>query len=169
MSESSMDLKSLRARTWTLATKMTTVVRIGQVIVPIKSGYGFLVGPVEPELLVYLRDKRRERREMANHWWVLATLSEQFASHGKAAAHMPPQWTDRPIGDAMRNAQDNGFAAWHQKNLTPEAINEVPFLPLSDLGEFGFNACANRTWELWVALASTTRVIRQKTQGDPWT
>lgn len=161
--EPPQDLKSLRARAWTLATRVAHLNRIGDVVVSIPTGLGFVVAPVPedalgdgPPELVRLR---------AGTWWTLVTLSEQLARHGRAVPHLPVQWSERPIAKAAGEAAH--LLRWQIEQQTPEAMADVPFLSWAELGPV-LCSWPDRCWESWKELVETCRRIRSVTEDDPW-
>ncbi len=163
------DLKSLRSRAWTLATKLAKGSRMGgDVIVPIKTGIGFLVGPVPPEIVAPMTPEIA--RSVILAWWHLATISEQFADHGHALAAMPAEWQDQEISRAMRYAHEGEKALPHWQWTTHErALHEqVPAFEPNAVGPWLYCVWTDQQWQSWTALVETYRAIHKATGDAPW-
>jgi hypothetical protein len=145
---------------------------MGDVVVHIGSGMGYLVGPVPDEVLQIIPDTTVPA--VAAVWWKLATVAEQFADHGQALHHMPPEWGERPLGQAMRAREPGAlkwywFSQWYWAHFGPElALDVPPFHPL-DLGPLLYaQVWSDTDWSTWVALVETYRAVHRQTQGNPW-
>lgn len=162
------DIKSLRARCWTLATRLAQSARLGDIVIPIPAGLGFLVGPVP--LGVQFEMHPEAGRTAMCVWWHLATLAEQFARHGQACEFMPEDWRDRRIGDAMRHARDSdqAFAHWQWVEADRELFNDVPGLEPNDIGPLLYQVWTDQRWADWVALVETYRTLYRQTHDNPW-
>lgn len=167
-SELPSDVKSLRARCWTLANRLAQGTRLGQIVMPIHAGLGFLVSPVPVEVQTALHPEAA--RTAVCTWWHLATLAEQFARHGHACAFMPDDWQERRIGDAMRHARDSNqaFAHWQWTEADRDLFNDVPGLEPNDIGPLLYQVWTDQRWADWVGLVETGREIYRKTNNDPW-
>lgn len=162
------DLKSLRARTWTLASRIAQGSRLGDIVLPIHDGLGFLVSPVSEDV------QQSWHPDIGRHalcaWWQLVTLSEQFARHGQACQVMPPDWADRPIGQAMRQARDGSqvFSRWQWQNVDRALFTDVPPLEPTDMGPMLYQSWNDQRWQDWIYLVETYREIYRVTDGTPW-
>lgn len=162
------DVKSLRSRTWTLASRIAQGSRLGDIVVPIHGGLGFLVGPID-ETVQQSWHPDIGRTAMCV-WWHLATLAEQFARHGQACAVMPDSWQQRRIGDAMRQARDGqqAFSQWQWTQADRALFADVPPLEPNDMGPMLYQGWPTQRWNDWIALVETYRAIYQATGDAPW-
>lgn len=162
------DLKSLRSRTWTLASRIAQGSRLGDIVVPIHDGLGYLVGPI-PEDVQRAWHPEVGRTAMCV-WWHLATLAEQFARHGQACEAMPESWQTRRIGDAMRQARDGqqAFSQWQWAQADRELFADVPPLEPNDMGPMLYHSWSDQRWSDWIALVETYRTIHRTTDDTPW-
>ncbi len=162
------DLKSLRARAWTLASRIAQGSRLGEIVTPIRGGLGFLVGPVPMDAQQAWHPEIG--RSAMCVWWHLATLAEQFARHGQACAYMPQDWQRRRIGDAMRQARDGpqAFSRWQWEQADRELLCEVPPLEPNDIGPMLYQSWPDQRWNDWVQLVETYRAIYRFTDNKPW-
>jgi hypothetical protein len=155
------ELKTLRARCWTLATRVAQCGRLGDLVIPIHGGVGFLVGPIPVEV------SRAFPPECIQHagctWWLLALVSEQYAQGARPREHIPAEWADRSVGRGMNQSQ---FLAWHIQEA--RHTDEVPIVPVSELGKSGLALFTDRGWEDWMGLLAAYRSILRLTDGDPW-
>ena len=94
---------------------------------------------------------------------LLALVSEQYAQGARPRDHMPPEWADRPVGRGMNQPQ---FLAWHIQEA--RHTDEVPIVPVSELGKSGLALFTDRGWEDWMGLLEAYRTILRLTDGDPW-
>ncbi|GAB4360948.1 MAG: ParB family protein [Gammaproteobacteria bacterium] len=164
------DLKSLRARCWTLATRLAHLTRMGDVVIPIPAGLGYLVSPVPQEVLEPMAPEAV--RTAAVVWWHLAALAEQFAAHGGAISHMPEEWCERPIGEAIQAAGgDSGpslWSQWYWGRFDEQLATDVPPLDGPDIGPAMYQAWGDREWSVWTDLVETYRAVHRLTSGNPW-
>lgn len=162
------DLKSLRSRAWTLASRIAQGSQLGDIVVPICDGLGFLVGPVVIETQQSWSPDVGRRALCI--WWHLATLAEQFARHGRACPYMPEAWQQRRIGDAMRQARDGpqAFSQWQWEQADRDLFADVPPLEPNDLGPMLYQNWAERRWHDWIRLVETYRAIYRTTDDTPW-
>ncbi|MGB5201333.1 MAG: hypothetical protein WBR56_15680, partial [Sedimenticolaceae bacterium] len=136
-------------------------------ITPIASGLGFLVAPVPAEVRESIPITQRPALLCA--WWLLVTVSEQFASHGLAVTAMPAEWDDTPVGEAMAKATH--IEHWQSrmaKERRAEALLAVPYMPPSNYAAYGLHRVSAEFFDTWTALVSTTRRIYGATDGQPW-
>lgn len=134
---------------------------------PIRNGLGFLVGPVPAEVRESIPITQRPALLCA--WWLLVTVSEQFASHGLAVAAIPGDWDDTPVGEAMAKATH--IEHWQSrmaKEKRAEALLAVPYMPPSNYAAYGLHLVSGEFFDTWTALVSTTRRIYAATDGHPW-
>jgi len=162
------DLKSLRSRAWTLASRIAQGSRLGDIVLPIRDGLGFLVGPVALETQQSWTPDVGRRALCV--WWHLATLAEQFARHGRAGPYMPDTWRQRRIGDAMRQARDGqqAFSQWQWQQADRDLFADVPPLEPNDLGPMLYQNWAESRWHDWIRLVETYRAIYRTTGDAPW-
>lgn len=162
------DLKSLRSRAWTLASRIAQGSQLGDIVVPIRDGLGFLVGPVALETQQSWSPDVGRRALCV--WWHLATLAEQFARHGRACPYIPEAWQQRRIGDAMRQARDGqqAFSQWQWQQADRDLFSDVPPLEPNDLGPVLYRHWAERRWHDWIRLVETYRAIYRTTSDAPW-
>ena len=101
------------------------------VVRPICNGLGFLVDAVPAEVRESLPINQRPALLCA--WWLLVTVSEQFAPHGLAERAMPIDWQDTPVGEAMTKAtQVEHWQSRMAREKRAEALLAVPYIPASD-------------------------------------
>ena len=162
------DVKSLRSRCWTLASRLAQSARLGDIVTPIAGGIGFLVGPIPMDIQSAMHPDLT--RSAICVWWQLASVSEQFARHGRACEFMPDPWQERRIGDAMRHARDSTqpFAHWQWSEADRALFTDVPPLEPNDMGPALYQTWTDARWADWVALVDTYRGLYQATDNNPW-
>lgn len=162
------DLKSLRSRTWTLASRIAQGSRLGDIVQPTRTGLGFLVGPIPVEVQQSWHPEIG--RSAMCVWWHLATLAEQFARHGLACEIMPAGWANRPMGQAMRQARDGQqpFSCWQWEQADRDLFADVPPLEPNDMGPMLYQSWSDARWADWIQLVDTYRQIYRATGDAPW-
>lgn len=162
------DLKSLRSRCWTLASRLARGTRLGDVIQPIPAGSGYLVAPLPADAQEAMHPE--VLRTAGCVWWQLASIAEQFARHGHALEYMPSDWHTRPIGQAMRVAAsaDRSFTRWQWHEADIQIFTELPSLEGPDLAPNLYAIFTDTQWGDWVALVETYRLIHSHTHDHPW-
>jgi ParB family protein of integrating conjugative element (PFGI_1 class) len=158
---------ALRNEAFQLADVAAQLLGCDGMITPIASGLGFLVAPVPAEVRESIPITQRPALLCA--WWLLVTVSEQFASHGLAVTAMPAEWDDTPVGDAMAKASH--IEHWQSrmaKERRAEALLAVPYMPPSNYAAYGLHRVSAEFFDTWTALVSTTRRIYGATDGQPW-
>ena len=157
----------LRNEAFQLADVAAQMLGCDGMITPIASGLGFLVGPVPAEVRESIPITQRPALLCA--WWLLVTVSEQFASHGLAVNAMPAGWDDTPVGEAMAKATH--IEHWQSrmaKERRAEALLAVPYMPPSNYAAYGLHRVTEEFFGTWTALVATTRRIYAATDGQPW-
>lgn len=162
------DLKSLRGRAWTLSSRIAQGSRLGDIVLPISTGLGFLIRPIPLEVQQSWHPEIG--RSAMCVWWHLATLAEQFARHGQACVVMPDTWSERPIGQAMRQARDGqeAFSRWQWQTADRELFADVPPLEPNDIGPMLYQSWPEQRWNDWIQLVETYREIYRKADNAPW-
>ncbi|WP_162622733.1 ParB family protein [Salinisphaera orenii] len=162
------DLKSLRSRCWTLSNRIAQGSRLGDIVVPIHAGLGFLVGPVPVDVQQSWHPEIG--RSAMCVWWHLATLAEQFARHGHACAYLPEAWQSRRIGDAVRQARDSqqAFSRWQWEQADRGLFADVPALEPNDMGPMLYQSWPDPRWHDWIQLVEAYREIYRQTNNTPW-
>jgi hypothetical protein len=157
----------LRNEAFQLADVAAQMLGCDGMITPIASGLGFLVGPVPAQVRESIPITQRPALLCA--WWLLVTVSEQFASHGLAINAMPAEWDDTPVGEAMAKATH--IEHWQSrmaKERRAEALLAVPYMPPSNYAAYGLHRVTEEFFGTWTALVATTRRIYGATDGQPW-
>ncbi len=163
------DIHALRRQAFDLARDIAVYMGAEDIVVPIDTGYGFLVGPMPNGGRDFTNAYSATHKNSAwmvtdALWWMLATISEQFSVFGSAIPHIPPEWSNRPLGEAMR--QGKRFPVWQMENHNQETLMDVPFTPVPQLGTHGINILDDEPWNIWLDLVSTTRQICKL--AEPW-
>ena len=137
------------------------------IVRPIGNGLGFLVDAVPAEVRESLPIHQRPALLCA--WWLLVTVSEQFASHGLAERAMPADWQGTPVGEAMTKAtQVEHWQSRMAREKRAEALLAVPYMPASNYAAFGLHRVTTEFFDTWTALLKITRQIYAATDGQPW-
>jgi hypothetical protein len=158
---------ALRNEAFQLADVAAQMLGCDGMITPIASGLGFLVAPVPAEVRESIPITQRPALLCA--WWLLVTVSEQFASHGLAVTAMPAEWDDTPVGDAMAKATHvEHWQSRMAKERRAEALLAVPYMPSSNYAAYGLHRVTEEFFGTWTALVATTRRIYAATDGQPW-
>ena len=160
-------IEGLRNEAFHLADIAAQMLGCDDMVTPIDRGLGFLVGPVPTEVRESIPITHRPALLCA--WWLLVTVSEQFASHGLAVNAMPAGWQDTPVGEAMAKATH--IEHWQSrmaKEKRAEALLAVPYMPPSNYAAFGLHRVTAEFFNTWTALVTTTRRIYEATDGQPW-
>jgi ParB family protein of integrating conjugative element (PFGI_1 class) len=188
------DLRGLRIAAWKSAGLFSERAGLGYIVTELpEAGFGFLVGPPQPQSDAMTPG---ESRELAAAWWCLVTLSGQFAPDSTASRHLPKEWREQPIGEALR--QGPAFERWYQPYVhhvlhmdprigkalreneggdapgiqamdreTYQVMDAMPWVGLSELAP-GLLAVPERAWTDWWHLATYCRAVRRLTDGKPW-
>ena len=167
-SDRPMDVASLRVEAYRLAHVAAGMLGCGEMIAPIDNGLGFLVNSVPDAAREALPVDRRP--VLLCTWWMLVTVSEQFATHGGSATSVPPPWIDTPVGNAI--AESGHFDQWQARMFQEnnvDALCAVPFMPVSNYAALGLHQVAQGFFDTWLTLVATTRRIYEVTHGQPWT
>lgn len=93
-SDQTTHLDDLRDEAFRLADAAAQMLGCDDIVRPIGNGLGFLVDAVPAEVRESLPINQRPALLCA--WWLLVTVSEQFASHGLAERAMPADWQGHP-------------------------------------------------------------------------
>ena len=160
-------LDDLRDEAFRLADAAAQMLGCDDIVRPIGNGLGFLVDAVPAEVRESLPINQRPALLCA--WWLLVTVSEQFASHGLAERAMPTDWQDTPVGEAMTKAtQVEHWQSRMAREKRAEALLAVPYMPASNYAAYGLHRVTTEFFDTWTALLTITRQIYAATDGQPW-
>lgn len=160
-------LDRLRNDAFRLAESAAQMLGCDDIVRPIDTGLGFLVGAVPAEVRESLPIAQRPALLCA--WWLLVTVSEQFASHGLAEPAIPADWQDSPVGEAMARASEvEHWQSRMAREKRAEALLAVPYMPASNYAAYGLHRVTGEFFDTWTRLLATTRAIYAATDGQPW-
>jgi ParB family protein of integrating conjugative element (PFGI_1 class) len=160
-------LDQLRDEAFRLAQSAAQMLGCDDIVRPIDTGLGFLVDAVPAEVRESL--PMAQRPALLCAWWLLATVSEQFASHGLAEPAIPPDWRDSPVGEAMARASEvEHWQSRMAREKRAEALLAVPYMPASNYAAYGLHRVTDEFFDTWTALLAVTRAIYAATDGQPW-
>lgn len=158
---------TLRDEAFRLADAAAQRLGCDGMVTRIDNGLGFLVAPVPAEVRESIPVAQRPALLCA--WWLLVTVSEQFASHGLAASSMPADWQGTAVGEAMSKAAH--IEHWQSrmaKEKRADALLAVPYMPASNYAAYGLHRVTGEFFDTWIALIATTRRIYEAKKGQPW-
>ncbi len=166
-SDQATHLDDLRDEAFRLADAAAQMLGCDDVVRRISNGLGFLVEAVPADVRESLPINQRPALLCA--WWLLVTVSEQFASHGLAERAMPADWQDTPVGEAMAKAtQVEHWQSRMAREKRAEALLAVPYMPASNYAAYGLHRVTTEFFDTWTALLTITRQIYSATDGQPW-
>jgi hypothetical protein len=162
----STHLDDLRHEAFQLADAAAQMLGCDDIVRPIGNGLGFLVDAVPAEVRESLPINQRPALLCA--WWLLVTVSEQFASHGLAERAIPESWENTPVGEAMTKAtQVEHWQSRMAREKRAEALLAVPYMPASNYAAYGLHRVTTEFFDTWTALLTITRQIYAATDGQP--
>ena len=160
-------LDQLRHEAFRLAQSAAQMLGCDDIVRPIDTGLGFLVDAVPADVRESLPMALRPALLCA--WWLLVTVSEQFASHGLAEPVIPADWRDSPVGEAMARASEvEHWQSRMAREKRAEALLAVPYMPASNYAAYGLHRVTGEFFDTWTALLAVTRAIYAATDGQPW-
>ncbi|WP_172600387.1 ParB family protein [Sulfurivermis fontis] len=167
------DLPALRERAVKLARDIAVLARMGdQIIHPIPDGVGYLIGPtslIPSDNLISVSDEHV--RHLVYLWWTLAQISEQFADGSRAGDHLPAEWRDTPIDEAIQHAGNWEFFQWHafiEEERAPVVWDLIPMATLPGFGPLLWPKMHDWAWEMFVELVGVYRSIHKAANGKVW-
>lgn len=167
------DLKSLRARAWTLASFIgSNNLLTSDIVTPIRTGYGFLVGPIGDSSWFAIERLAKGNPDLIKQvgyiWWWLVEASGQFAPDSQARDYLPKTWMTTPVGQALLAEDHNQFiqASWQSGDQT--VMSNLPLLAMDGLGQSALFRMTDESWAWCVQLIDTCRRIANLTEHRPW-
>lgn len=146
------DIKSMRARMWTLATRLSQRNGLGDLVRPLPgAGFGYLLLDVPDPAFVAQLD-RAAATQVWMIWWWLAACSE--------AALIPPDVVVAVLseGSALRTV-----LLEREHHALPDSAHALdPWY----LGQQFWSRLDERDWQDLLALMDTYRSLRQQFEGD---
>jgi ParB family protein of integrating conjugative element (PFGI_1 class) len=160
-------LEQLRRIAAQCALKAARDALVEDIILPIDDGVGFLVQPALFSKHWETFDADFQERVFFL-WWLLAQVSEQFATGSKAHRHMPANWVGTAMEAAMNRDPREHFGDWLAQNRGPDTWGYIPPTPLPDYGPQCWSKLPPESWEGFVELVEVYRAIGLATNHQPW-